>query len=241
MASLVDKLWEHRTPNVSAARGPAELAVAAREERIKLADKVEKEMGPFAPAYLEALVEVPRERYVRPADIVRSGLDVPLPIDDAGLATISAPHAYLLSFRLVDLCVGDRLVELGSGTGYGAALAARIVGPEGHVLTVEIDGDLASRTRELLPPDAPIECLHGDAMAAAPWPASGAKIICTFAIGALPEPWLAALPEGGVLVAPVGPSESEQKLVRVTRHDGALLVTAHGAVRYVRNRSAHSA
>ena len=82
---------------------------------------------------------MPRERFVRPGDVDRSTEDMPLPLDDEGLATVSAPHAYLLSFRLLGLAPGDALVELGSGTGYGAALASFIVGPHGRVLTIEID------------------------------------------------------------------------------------------------------
>ena len=118
----------------------AEFAALSRACRAGLARTIDAQLGPFDPLHLEALREVPRERFVRPGDQDRSAEDVPLPLDDEGLATISAPHAYLLSFRLLDLSPGDRLVELGSGSGYGAALGAYIVGPGGRVVTLEIDG-----------------------------------------------------------------------------------------------------
>ena len=117
--------------------------------RLSLIDEVARQLGPFDPRFLDALLEVPRERFVRPADLARSAEDVPLAIDDGGLATISAPHAYLLSFRLLRLSEGDHLVELGAGTGYGAALAAFVVGGSGHVTTFEIDPDLAGEARSL--------------------------------------------------------------------------------------------
>ena len=118
-----------------------ELREVARGCRLALVDAVAKQLGPFDPRHLDALLEVPRERFVQPVDIERSADDIPLPLDASGLATISAPHAYLLSYRLLGLAPGDCLVELGTGSGYGAALAAFIVGPEGRVLTFEIDPD----------------------------------------------------------------------------------------------------
>ncbi|MEO6420444.1 MAG: hypothetical protein ABIP39_13590, partial [Polyangiaceae bacterium] len=88
-----------------------------RSRRAELVAKVEGYLGPFDPLHLHALLEVPRERFVRPRDIGESQEDVPLPLDDTGQATISAPHAYLLSFRLLGLKPGDSLIELGSGSG----------------------------------------------------------------------------------------------------------------------------
>ncbi|HEY6458714.1 MAG TPA: hypothetical protein VIY73_01145, partial [Polyangiaceae bacterium] len=191
----------------------------------------------FDPVYLDALVEVPRERFVRPEDLERSADDAPLPLDDSGLATISAPHAYLLSFRLLELTEGDRLVELGSGSGYGSALAAFVVGPSGAVRTFEIDAPLAARARSNLAERPNVEVLLRDAMVSmAAW--NGAeKIVATFAVDALPQSWLDALPEGGRLVAPVGAREGDQRLVLARREGGRVVETDHGAVRYVQNRS----
>ena len=59
----------------------------------------------------------------------------------------------------------------------------------------------------------------------------------SFAVADLPADWLARLPEGGVLVAPVGPPDGAQFLVRATRRGGELALTRHGGVRYVPNRS----
>jgi protein-L-isoaspartate(D-aspartate) O-methyltransferase len=205
--------------------------------RRALAQRIERELGPFDPAHLDAIARVDRARFVRPGDEPRSCDDVPLALDDEGLATISAPHAYLLSYRLLELARGDRLVELGSGSGYGAALAADIVGDDGRVATFEIDPYLAARARELLAEVPNVVVHEGDALASAPMWEGATRIVCTFAVAEVPALWLAALGEGDVLVAPVGPAERDQKLLRIARADGEIRTTSHGAVRYVRNRS----
>jgi protein-L-isoaspartate(D-aspartate) O-methyltransferase len=214
-----------------------ELREVARGCRLRLVESVARQLGPFHDRHIRALLEVPRERFVREEDIERSAEDIPLPLDTDGLATISAPHAYMLSFRLLELAPGDRLVELGTGSGYGAALAAFIVGPEGRVLTFEIDADLAAYARERLAREANIVSFHGDAIESAGSWNGAKKAVATFAVDELPEAWLRALPEGGMLVAPVGSRDRDQRLVLATRRRGRIVQTDHGAVRYVKNRS----
>jgi protein-L-isoaspartate(D-aspartate) O-methyltransferase len=214
-----------------------ELREVARGCRLPLVENIQGQLGPFDAAHLRALVEVPREKFVRDEDLERSADDVPLPLDEQGLATISAPHAYLLSFRLLELSAGDSLVELGTGSGYGAALAAFIVGREGRVLTFEIDGGLARWGAKNVEDEDNVQVVHGDAMTSAREWGGAKKIVVTFAVAELPASWLDAIPEGGRLVAPVGPRERDQKLVLVRRERGKIARTEHGAVRYVQNRS----
>jgi protein-L-isoaspartate(D-aspartate) O-methyltransferase len=202
-----------------------------------LAQKVEAELGPFDPLHLAALREVERAPFVRPRDLPLANEDLPLPLDDSGLATISAPHAYLLSYRILALQPGDHLVELGSGSGYGAALASYIVGPHGHVLSFEIDPDLARRAATLLANAPNVRILPMDAMLSTPTWGGARKISCTFAVTRVPQVWLDALPIGGVLAAPVGELE-QQRLLRIVRDaSSGFAVTDHGGVRYVPNRS----
>lgn len=232
LSSLAARLRSNPSPRLV-----QELREVARGCRLPLVEAIQKHLGPFAPLHLRAVLEVPRERFVRADDVDRSPEDVPLPLDDAGLATISAPHAYLLSFRLLELGPGDSLVELGTGSGYGAALAAFIVGPTGRVATFEIDPALATWAQSNLV-DQPTVTVHGgDAVTSAPdWGGAG-KVVVTFAVEALPSSWLARLPEGGRLVAPVGARDRDQRLVLVRRNRGEVVQSDHGAVRYVRNRS----
>ena len=202
-----------------------------------LAQKVEADLGPFHPLHLAALRDVQRAPFVRPIDLALANEDVPLPLDDSGLATISAPHAYLLSYRLLALQPGDHLVELGSGSGYGAALASYIVGPHGTVLSFEIDPALADRAATLLAKVPNVRIVPMDAMLSTPHWGQAHKITCTFAVRRMPQVWVDALPIGGMLAAPVG-ELGQQRLMRLVREDAHHVVaTDHGGVRYVPNRS----
>jgi len=232
LASLAARIRRNPSPRLE-----EELREVGRGCRLPLVEAVEQQLGPFEALHLKAILEVPRERFVRPEDVERSAEDVPLPLDDEGLATISAPHAYLLSFRLLELAPGDSLVELGTGSGYGAALGAFIVGPSGRVATFEIDRALVRWAERLLGDRRTVTLCHHDAITSAPRWGNARKVVVTFAVASLPEAWLATLPEGGRLVAPVGARESDQRLVLYRREDGRLVETDHGAVRYVKNRS----
>ncbi|WP_394848172.1 hypothetical protein LZC95_11985 [Pendulispora brunnea] len=215
----------------------ARLSEAAHRERARLVAKIEGELGPFDDAQLKALLEVPRDRFVRLQDLPRAYEDVPLPLDDEGFATISAPHAYLLSFRVLSLREGDSLIELGTGSGYGAALASTVVGERGSVRTFEIDGTLAGRASRLLAERTNVQVFHLDATDSVPVWGTVHKVVATFAVDPVPHAWLAALPVGGVLVTPVGPRDKDQRLVRIVRTETEFLSSDHGGVRYVSNRS----
>jgi protein-L-isoaspartate(D-aspartate) O-methyltransferase len=235
LASLAAKLKQggHRPDPVIL----QELREVARGCRLRLVQSVEQDLGPFDPRHLDALLEVPRERFVRSDDLERSAEDIPLPIDANGLASISAPHAYLLSYRLLGLELGDALIELGAGSGYGAALGSFVVGKDGRVVTFEIDPELAARARGRLSDQPNVRVLERDAMVSAPDWDGAKKVSVTFAVASLPGVWLDAIPEGGKLVAPVGPQGADQRLILVTKRAGATLQADHGAVRYVSNRS----
>jgi protein-L-isoaspartate(D-aspartate) O-methyltransferase len=226
------------------------LAAAARRARADLIHTVTRRLGDLIPPavvsrYGGALADVPRERFVLPEQMGSSAEDEPSPLDRWGLATVSAPHSYLLTYGLVGLGAGDHLIELGSGTGYGAAIASRVVGPRGRVTSIEIDPDLHARAVRLLSdPEAagpaPITLLLGDARILAPalfasWDLP-LRVVVTYALPAPPEALVALLPEGGALVAPVG-EEGEQVLTRWTRAGGALSRSTHGMVRYVPERT----
>ncbi len=225
------------------------LAAVARAARASLCREAARHVGVRGPL-LDAVLRVRRERFVLPDDIGQSACDMPLALDRHGDASVSAPHSYLLCYQILGLSPGEALLELGSGTGYGAALAADVVGPGGWVDTIEIDRPLCERARRLLGgPNGtadevgpPIRVWSGDGRALAAtllrrgWP--GRKVSITYALPELPHDLLGALPEGGMLVAPVGPPRGRQTLVRVARRNGRLVTDACAAVRYVPERHA---
>ena len=230
----------------------AELAEACVWARRNLLAEASRRLGGLVgrevlARYAAALLAVPRERFVLPDDLAISADDAPAPLDAEGLSTVSAPHAYLLSYGLLGLGEGDHLVELGTGTGYGAALASHIVGPEGRVTSIEIDPELQARAARLLAEPhargpAPMTLLCGDARELAPGVLAAAprdalvEVTVTYALAEAPDWLLAALPDGARLVAPVGRSEEDQILVRWSRDRGTTRRSVHGSVRYVAER-----
>lgn len=236
----------------AAIRGDVDLASSARAERRGLCEDLRRRVWRAPAAHLEAVLRTRRERYVLPDDVALSARDTPLPLDPKPLATVSAPHAYLLSYELLDLRPGDVLVELGTGTGYGTALARRIVGPTGWVDSLEIDPDLHTRARRLQAADADGVVAAGpqasgarfwraDATAFAPhllasWN-SPVKVVVTYALPELHEALVDSLPDGATLVAPVG-ERAQQELLRVRRRGNRLHTASGGYVRYVADRHA---
>lgn len=209
----------------------------ARHAR-SLIDVIEDRIGPMAPQYRDALLNVDRSLFVRREDLARAWVDEPLPLDTPhgrGVATVSAPHMYVLGFDALQLTRGDRLLELGSGSGYGAALAAHVVGPEGSVTTVEVDPHLARIALQTTARIPNVRVLHDDGLRRSDLLATHNKAWLTFAVESLPDGFVEGIPDGGVLVAPVGPSH-DQRLLRYTRRGNEVSVEDLGAVRFVAAR-----
>jgi protein-L-isoaspartate(D-aspartate) O-methyltransferase len=235
-----------------AIRCDSQLARIARDARRGLCLDLARRVRRSPSAHLEAVLRTRRERYVLPDDVALSARDTPLPLDPGPLATISAPHAYLISYQLLDLHPGDVLLELGTGTGYGTALARRIVGPTGWVDSLEIDPGLHHRARRLQAADAEgivsastiasgARFWEADASELAPHLLAGwdapVKVVVTYALPVLHQELIDALPDGSVFVAPVG-DRQRQELLCVRRRGTRLQTTSGGWVRYVAERHA---
>ncbi|MGZ5969098.1 MAG: radical SAM protein, partial [Polyangiales bacterium] len=168
MWHLWKTLLEPDRPRIAALVEDDELATVAREAREStLKNKLSHASKPLA----DAITKVPRERFVRDEDVPLASDDRALPLTEG--ATISALHAYVASFEALGLGEGDDLVELGGGTGYGAAVAAEVVGEKGRVRTIEIDPELAQIAREVLAPWSRVEPIEADAHDVERW--RGAK------------------------------------------------------------------
>ena len=230
-------LWRELTGAVSegeakeAVRNDAELAQIARAARREMIDARGIKASPWM---LSALEEVPRERFVQLEDIPRSAEDRALALLGAGGATVSAPHAYAASFEALELERGDRLVDLGGGTGYGAALAAHVVGSSGSVHSIEFDARLVHRAKVNLADQPHVRVEQGDAHDVDRW-RGAVKVTVGFALSRIPDAWVEALAPDGKLVAPVGPPEV-QTLTLVERIEGRVERTEFGRVRYVPDR-----
>jgi len=206
--------------------------------RNALISTVESRIGPMAPSYRNALLNVDRSCFVRPQDLSRAWTDEPLPLDTPhgrGVATVSAPHMYVLGFEALGLTQGDRLLELGSGSGYGAALASHVVGPTGFVTSVEADPHLARIALNTTARMPNVRVLHDDGLGRADLMVTHNKAWLTFGVESIPPALVEGLRDGGVLVAPVGPTY-DQRLLRYTRKAGEISIEDLGSVRFVTAR-----
>ncbi|WP_276270529.1 protein-L-isoaspartate(D-aspartate) O-methyltransferase [Haloarcula litorea] len=182
-------------------------------------------------AVLDAMRTVPRHEFV-PEQRRRDAYDDrPLPIGQD--QTISAPRMVGMMAELLNLEPGDRVLEIGTGRGYHAAVTAELVGPD-HVHSVEYHDELAELARATL-----AETGYGDVSVRAGdgregWPdhAPYDRAYLTCAAPEFPEAVVEQVRPGGLLLAPIG--SHSQTLVRARRRaDGSLDREDHGAVRFV--------
>ncbi|WP_435095482.1 protein-L-isoaspartate(D-aspartate) O-methyltransferase [Halorubrum sp. N11] len=180
---------------------------------------------------LAAIESVPRHAFV-PEDRQSSAYaDRPLPIGHD--QTISAPHIVALMTDLLDVEPGDRVLEVGTGCGYHAAVVAEIVGSE-NVYSVEYVPELAEAARERLHwlgYDVVVDA--GDGRTAFPDEAAfdAAYLTCAPADG-VPDSIVDRVRTGGRVVAPIGPA-GKQRLVRLTVGEEGIGREDYGGVRFV--------
>jgi len=165
------------------------------------------------------MLKVPREAFI--PDLYRdyAYLEVPLPLP--GEATISCPHSYPLFYEALGLDAGHRFLEVGAGSGYGAALAREVVGEAGLVVTMEIDPETFAFARDNLKALGydRVEVVLGDGSLGYPPRAPYDRICFTAAAPAVPPPLLAQLAPGGRVIGPVGRPHWIQDLVLMIRQD----------------------
>jgi protein-L-isoaspartate(D-aspartate) O-methyltransferase len=163
---------------------------------------------------LEAMEKVPRHEFVPGQYQTQAYADHPLPIGHG--QTISQPYIVALMTELLELKNTDRVLEIGTGSGYQAAILGEIVA---EVYTVEIIEPLAAEAKERLErlgyPN--IHALHADGYYGWEEHAPYDAIIVTCAPDHIPQPLVQQLTDGGKLVIPVGPPGGYQTLWQITR------------------------
>jgi protein-L-isoaspartate(D-aspartate) O-methyltransferase len=202
----------------------------ARARAAMVADQIAAR-GVRNPRVLEAMREVPRHEFV-PAGIRHLAYqDSPLPI---GLGqTISQPYIVALMTELIEPEPGDRILEVGTGSGYQAAVAARLVA---HVYSIEILPELARTAAERLERlgVTNVTVREGDGYLGWPEHAPFDAILVTAGADHVPPPLVAQLAPGARMVIPVGSVASGQILqVIEKRPDGGVDVRNVIPVRFV--------
>jgi protein-L-isoaspartate(D-aspartate) O-methyltransferase len=169
----------------------------------------------------EAMLRVPRELFVWPGTEHRAYEDVPLPLGDTG-QTISAPHMVAIMLEALEVEPGNHVLEIGTGSGYNAALLAELVGRDGNVVSVERLPELVEFARSNLKRAGyldRVEVVLGDGSLGYPPRYEGPlydRVTITASAPRLPRYPMAQLRDGGILLVPLGPP-GYQVLTRVRR------------------------
>lgn len=169
------------------------------------------------PEVATALRKVPREEFVPECLRGEAYIDTPLPIGSG--QTISAPHMVAMMSEALGLRPGQKVLEVGGGSGYHAAVAAELVSPGGHVFTMERIGELVEFARENIARTGyadSVTVILSDGSVGLPGEAPFDRIFVACGAPSVPAPLKAQLKDGGVMVVPVG-GRMFQDLVKVER------------------------
>lgn len=179
---------------------------------------------------LEVMERVTRHHFVLPQYINEAYDDHPLPIGEG--QTISAPHMVAFMTALIGVKPGDRVLEIGTGSGYQAAVLAELTD---NVFTVEIIEVLAQRAAQRLKELGyhKVAVKMGDGYYGWEEHAPYDAILVTAAPDHVPRPLVDQLKEGGKMVVPVGPPGSYQTLWLIEKKEGKVISTNKGGVLFV--------
>ncbi|HYK42679.1 MAG TPA: protein-L-isoaspartate(D-aspartate) O-methyltransferase [Thermoanaerobaculia bacterium] len=179
--------------------------------RAKMVETQIAARGVRNPRVLAAMREVPRHLFVDDSQRSRAYDDGPLPI--GGRQTISQPYIVALMSELLDLTPNERVLEIGTGSGYQSAVLSRLAG---HVYSIEIIPELAKQSAERLQRlgFTNITVREGDGYRGWPEHAPFDGIIVTAAPERIPQPLLDQLAPNGRMVIPVGGFFQELKVFK---------------------------
>lgn len=177
---------------------------------------------------------VPRTGFLPGESRARAGFDGPIPIGHG--QTNSQPRTVLAMLRLLAVRRGDRVLDVGAGSGWSTALLAELTGPDGSVLGLELEPDLArwgaGNVAAAGLPWARLEAADPQILGA-PGGAPFDRILVSAEAAEIPEELVAQLAGDGRMVAPV-----RGEMTRVVLHGGHRAVSTHGRYRFVPLRTA---
>jgi len=186
--------------------------------------------GVTDPATLRAMEQVPREMFVAEHLKAQAYEDHALPIDCG--QTISQPYVVAYMTELLELQTRHRVLEIGTGSGYQAAVISRIAAT---VVTIERYRTLAERARKIFDMIGytNIEVITGDGLEGAPDRAPFDRIIVTAASETIPDTLVGQLADDGILVLPLGPHDGPQEIVRLRKTEQGIRSENLIGVRFV--------
>lgn len=183
----------------------------------------------------KAMLKVKREEFVLPEYKQDAYVDTPLPIP--GGQTISAPHMHSIFMSALKLKEGDKVLEIGAGSGILLAYMKEVVGKKGKVIGIEIVKEAYEFAKQNLKKtgyDKKVKLVLGDGSKGLPEEAPFDKIVSGASAPEVPKPWVDQLKPGGILVTPVGGISVGQDLIYVEKtKEGKIIKKNLGAVIFV--------
>lgn len=210
------------------------------EKRKRLVESLKKRGVLKKQTTIDAMLNVKREEFLPESVSSSAYVDSPLAIGSG--QTISAPHMNAMMCEHLDLKEGDKVLEVGTGSGYHAALCAEMVAPKGsenpgHVYTIERHEELAQKARENLEKQGygqAVTVVVGDGTEGYPEASPYDKILVTAASPKdIPKPLLKQLADGGLLCIPAGSKGYGQNLYLIRNKHGKLKQERICGVRFV--------
>ncbi len=221
------------SPSVStegAVAGDTEESQRLRHRLVRSIEAFDRPWGDlsWSPRVLAAMRQVPRHLFMPDAGMFAAYRDMPYPIGYG--QTISQPTVVALMTQALELHGTERVLEIGTGSGYQAAVLSLLAKEVYSIELVAPLGEIAKARLAKLGYDN-VTVRIGDGYRGWPEHAPFDRVILTAAPPELPSALVEQLAEGGVIVAPVG--EVEQELVKWVKREGRLETTVLGAVRFV--------
>lgn len=197
--------------------------------RKKLIESI-RSKGITSKSVLDAMMAVPRHYFFESSFLEFAYDDKPFPIG-AG-QTISQPFTVAFQTQLLDVRKGEKVLEIGTGSGYQACILASL---GTKVYTIERHKSLAKKAREFLPKIGfnTIKVFYGDGFAGLPTFAPFDKILITAAASHIPEKLIEQLKPGGLMVLPLGEGDLQTMTVVRKTPEGEILKEKHGTFRFV--------
>jgi len=183
------------------------------EEKVKLLKKLIGERHLYSKEIEKAFLEINREIFVPKSQKKFAYIDTPLQIGEG--QTISAPHMVAIMCEELDIKIGQKILEIGTGSGYHAAIVSRIVGKKGHVYSIERFSSLAEKAKKNLQKAGikNVTIIVGDGSEGLPVHAPYNRIFVTCASPGIPPPLIEQLKDKGKLMIPVGKMICDLELI----------------------------
>ena len=199
------------------------------QRRMQMVEEQLRSRGIHDQRLLEVMGRVPREEFVEADDAKQAYGDFPLPIG-AG-QTISQPYIVAAMIEALEVHPTDRVLEVGTGTGYEAAVLAELAAT---VWTIERHADLAGKASEILQRlgYSNVQVVEGDGSLGLATKAPFDKILVAAAAPRIPQSLIDQLADGGRLVVPVG-SRIEQQIQVIRKVNRELVISKNDLCRFV--------